>query len=423
MKTLRKFVQEFINLNLNMKGFVAYIVALPAFLLLAVWSCTMDNSEDPLTEKFATTPYVIPEAEFFPKNLNIPADNPMTYEGVELGRYLFYDGRLSGNTEKELLMSCATCHIQANGFEVGLNHPKFTDGKTFGLPTADSPQGKPTPNYMLPLTNSVYNHNGYLWNGFVNKTNTYQGSNERNVKASDEFHYNSIESLVWMSITSPHEMNSTIEKSVAAIDAIPMYKEKFKAAFGTEEVNYDRISKAIAQFVRSIVSQNSKFHKYLRNEAELTTLEKKGHDLFFSEDADCFHCHGGSVLMTTNEYFNNAKDVDFDPNDRDRHSVSGDPMDIGAYRAPSLINIELTAPYMHDGRFKSLDEIIDFYSEGLVYSDYVHPLMKNVRQKGVQLDDDEKAALKAFLLTLTDHEMIQNSQYACPPELKEWSGQ
>ena len=226
-----------------------------------------------------------------------------------------------------------------------------------------------------------------------------------------------------MSITSPHEMNSTVEKSVAAIEAIPMYKQKFKDAFGTEEVTYDRISKAIAQFVRSIVSHNSKFHKYLRQEAELTTQEKRGHDLFFSEDADCFHCHGGSVLMTTNEYFNNAKDESFETTVRDRNTVSGDPMDVGAFRAPSLINIELTAPYMHDGRFKSLDEIIDFYSEGLVYSDFVHPLMKNVREEGVQLNNEDKAALKAFLLSLTDHELIQDSQFSCPPVLKEWSGQ
>ncbi len=86
-------------------------------------------------------------------------------------------------------------------------------------------------------------------------------------------------------------------------------------------MTYDRISKAIGQFVRSIVSHNSKFHKYLRQEAELTTQEKRGHDLFFSEDADCFHCHGGSVLMTTNEYFNNAKDINFEVGDNDRHAV------------------------------------------------------------------------------------------------------
>jgi len=127
--------------------------------------------------------------------------------------------------------------------------------------------------------------------------------------------------------------------------------------------------------------------------------------------------------LRENQYFNNAKDETFNLLERDRHSITGNPMDVGAYRASSLINIELTAPYMHDGRFQSLDEIIDFYSEQLVYSEFVHPLMKNVRQKGVQLNDEDKAALKAFLLTLTDHEMIENPQYACPPELKEWSGQ
>ena len=257
----------------------------------------------------------------------------------------------------------------------------------------------------------------------MHKSNDLKGNIEGNVTSEEDFHFKNIESFVWMAITASHEMNSTVEKSVAAIDAIPMYKPKFEAAFGTEEVTYDRISKSIAQFVRSIVSHNSKFHKYLRQEAELSIQEKKGHDLFFSEDADCFHCHGGSVLMTTNQYFNNAKDVTLNSRDLDRNSITGDPMDIGAFRAPSLINIELTAPYMHDGRFKTLDEMIDFYSEGLVYSDYVHPLMKNVREKGVQLNNDDKAALKAFLLTLTDHELIQSPQYSCPPALKEWSGQ
>jgi len=407
-----------------MKRFITFGIALPAFFAFVMWACSSDNNNENLTtDTFSPTPYQIPEAKYFPKNLNIPIDNPMTVEGVELGRFLFYDGRLSGNTSKDLLMSCATCHIQENGFEVGMSHPKFINGKTFGLPSEKFPEGQPTPNYMLPLVNAVYNHNGYFWNGFIHESNDFRGNEELNIPSENDFHFKNIESVVWMSITSPHEMNSTIEKSVAAIDAIPMYKKKFKSAFGTEEVTYDRISKAIAQYVRSIVSHNSKFHKYLRQEAELTVQEKRGHDLFFSEDADCFHCHGGSVLMTTNEYFNNAKDITFDLEDRDRHSISGDAMDIGAYRAPSLINIEITAPYMHDGRFKSLDEIIGFYSEGLVYSDYVHPLMKNVRQQGVQLNDEDKDALKAFLLTLTDHELINNPQYSCPPEIKGWSGQ
>jgi len=400
-----------------MKRIISFGVALPIFVVLVIWSCGSETPENMQADTFSPTPYVIEEVAYFPKKLNIPLDNPMTVEGVDLGRYLFYDGRLSGNSEKSELMSCATCHIQENGFEVGIDHPKYKGGKTFGL------NGKPTPNNMLPIVNTVYNHNGYFWNGFINESNSVMGNEVAEVPDENAYHFRNLESVVWMSIISEHEMNSTIEKSVAAINNIPMYKEKFKAAFGTEEVTYDRISKAIAQFVRSIVSHDSKFHRYLRKEAELTTLEKRGHDLFFSEDADCFHCHGGSVLMTTNEYFNNAKDTAFDPEDRDRHSVTGDAMDVGAYRAPSLINIELTAPYMHDGRFKTLDEIIDFYSEGLVYSDFVHPLMKNVREEGVQLNDEDKAALKAFLLSLTDHEMISNPAYACPPELKQWSGQ
>lgn len=402
-----------------MKRIITFGIVLPLFIMMVIWACSVGSRDDVQISSFSPTPYMIPEAEFFPKILNIPDDNPMTMEGVELGRFLFYDGRLSGNTTKDMLMSCGTCHIQQNSFEVGLNHPKYIGGLTFGLPTEDFPEGLPTPNYMLPLINTVYNHNGYLWNGFVHESNDYPG----NTAAEGDYNYKSIESLVWMAITAPHEMNSTVERSVAAIEAVPMYNEKFKAAFGTEEVNYERISKAIAQFVRSIVAQNSKFHKYLRQEAVLSDQEKRGHDLFFSEEADCFHCHGGSILMTTNQYFNNAKDVVFNPEDRDRNSITDDPMDIGAYRAPSLINIELTAPYMHDGRFSSLDEVIDFYSEELVYSDYVHPLMKNVRQKGVQLTDEEKADLKAFLFTLTDHESIQSPQYSSPAELKEWSVQ
>ncbi len=401
---------------------IAFGMALPAFMALAIWSC---SSEDPIlpVDSFHPTPYVIPETPHFPKILNIPEDNPMTVEGVELGRYLFYDGRLSGNTSKDLLMSCATCHIQESGFAVGIDHPKYIGGKTFGLPSPEFPEGEPTPHFTLSIVNTVYNQNGYFWNGLLSESNESLGNESLGVPAETQFNFKNIESLAWLTITAPHEMNGTVERSVAAIDAVVMYKEKFKAAFGTEEVNYDRISKALAQFVRSIVSHNSNFHKSLRQEAALSPQEQKGHDLFFSEDADCFHCHGGSILMTTNEFFNNAKDATFDLEDHDRHSVTGDPMDIGAYRAPSLINVELTAPYMHDGRFKTLDEVIDFYSEGLVYSDYVHPLMKNVRQHGVQLSDEEKEALKAFLLTLTDHELIQDPQFSCPPELKDWSGQ
>lgn len=382
-------------------------------VIVAITACS--QGDDPDVEKpqiFKPTPYELLDIPYFPTELNIPDDNPMTEEGVLLGRYLFYDGRLSGRTHPDSLMSCATCHLQKNAFECGIDHPKFKGGQTFGL------TGIPTPHYMLPLFNDVYNKNGYLWNGYISENNTKLGSEAYNVPSEPQYHYKNLESLVWMMISAPHEADGNVERTVSTIANIPRYPPMFKKAFGTDDVTYDRISEAIAQFVRSIVSYRSKFHKYLRHEVELTDSEKRGHDLFFSETADCFHCHGGSVLMTTNEYFNNAKDSVF-KDAKDRYSVTGDPMDIGAYKAPSLLNIALTAPYMHDGRFKSLDEIIDFYSEGLVYSDYVHPLMKNMRQHGVQLTDDQKADLKAFLHSLTDYEMINDPQYGKPSDLSE----
>jgi cytochrome c peroxidase len=139
----------------------------------------------------------------------------------------------------------------------------------------------------------------------------------------------------------------------------------------------------------------------------------------FQKKRTVFTCHGHPGLLTSNQYYNNAKDTDF-TGERDRYSVTGFPGDKGAYRAPSLINVELNAPYMHDGRFKTLDEVIDFYSEGLVYSDHVHPLMKNVNTGGVHLTAEEKADLKAFLLTFTDNALLSDPKYSAPDDLEEW---
>ena len=134
-------------------GRVAFGVAL--FVLLFASACKPDDPE------YNPTPYEIKVPKFFPTNMNIPADNPLTVEGVELGRYLFYDGRLSGQTQPCSMMSCGTCHLQSRSFECGIDHPKFTGGKTFGL------TGIVTPHYMLPLINLVWNESGYLWSGSV----------------------------------------------------------------------------------------------------------------------------------------------------------------------------------------------------------------------------------------------------------------
>jgi cytochrome c peroxidase len=363
---------------------------------MALSGCN-DQDNIILTPVAKTTPYKIDIPFGFPSKLNIPIDNPMTVEGIELGRYLFYDGRISGHSEPELQMSCSTCHLQENAFECGINNPQFPGGKTKGV------TGIPTPHFMLPLFNQVWNNNGYLWNGSVNEDNP------------DPMRRN-IESMTYLAIIAPHEMNSDTMSAVNAIRNIEGYPELFKKAFGTDEVTIDRMGKAIAQFVRTLISANSRFDRYLRGETQLTPSEMNGYVLFVTEEgADCFHCHGGSgnPLFTTNLFYNNAKDSVFtDP--LDRFSLTGDPMMRGAYKAPSLRNIELTAPYMHDGRYKTLDEVINFYSDSLVYTPYADPLMHHLISGGTRLTVSEKADLKAFLLTLTDQEFIKNPALARP---------
>jgi cytochrome c peroxidase len=356
--------------------FLHYILIF-IILLSLISSCKKDSSDLSDTKDTKPTPYKIQIPKHFPTQIYIPEDNPMTYEGIELGRYLFYDGRLSGRNSPDSMMSCGTCHIQSYSFASG----KL---KNYGITNI------PTPHNILPLINEVWNPNTLLWSGKVHN----------------------IEELIPMGITAPHEMNTTIEKAVNAIKKNPIYPPMFKKAFGTEEINIERISKAIAQFIRTLISSNSKFDRYLRGEENLTPEETDGFAIFSSETGDCFHCHG-TVLFTTNLFYNNALDSVFNDS-RDRFSVTHDPLDIGAYKAPTLRNIELTAPYMHDGRFKTLEEVVNFYSEGLVKSPYVNPLMKKIDQNGVQLTPKQKQNLIKFLKTLTDTSFINNPKFKSP---------
>ncbi len=361
-------------------------------------SCTKTIDPEPYTP----TPYQIDIPYGFPTKLNIPQDNPMTVEGIELGRILFYDGRMSGRTHPDSLMSCATCHIQSNSFETGINHPVFTGGFTHGL------TGKPTPHVTLPLINLVWNSNGYLWNGKISENNPDQ-------------RFRNIEDLVWMGVVAEHEMAGDTNITTALIASIPGYPELFRKAFGTPDVTMNRISKAVAQFVRTLISSNSNFDKYMRGQYQLSPEELRGFVLFTTEEgADCFHCHGGfgNPLFTTNLFYNNGKDTDFsDP--LDRYGITGNPTDKGAYKATTLRNIELTGPYMHDGRFATLDEVIEFYSHDVQNSPYINPLMHHVASSGVQLTPNEKADLMAFIKTLKDEEFLTNPSFSRPANLPE----
>ena len=356
------------------------------------------------------TPYEIVIPKFFPTDIRIPADNPMTVEGIALGRYLFYDGRMSGRTSPDSLMSCGTCHLQSRAFECGIDNPKFIGGHPFGL------TGIKTPHVMLPMMNLVFNNNGYFWNGVISASNT--DPNKR-----------TLEDIVYMGVIAPHELEGDSVRTVKLIQSIPGYPELFFNAFGSKTVTFKNISRAIAQFIRTLISSNSKFDKYMRGEVALSDDELGGLGVFTTENGgDCFHCHGsgGNPLFTTNLFYNNGKQTDFTgANDdiRDRYHVTGNPMDIGAYRAPSLRNIDLTGPYMHDGRFKTLDEVLDFYSTGVVSSPYISPLMHHVSTGGVMLTPPQKVMLKAFLMSLHDDDFITNPKFAKPAKLPDGTTQ
>ena len=327
------------------------------FATLGILALTVLLSCQPQAEEgYQPTPYELPTPLFFPTINNIPEDNPMTEEGVALGEKLFSE-ELGRSSEKLAIHNCGSCHHKEYSFEGG------PDATLEHLGTEHT---------MLPLINLAWNTTGLGWKGQV-KT---------------------LEDMVYAAYTDPLEINADTTEVVQLLRQSDTYPTLFKKAFGTDEITFVMVEKAIAQYVRSLVFANSKFDRYLRGEEQLNQDEMEGYRLFITENgADCFHCHGGgsNALFTTNLLYNNGLDAALQ----------------GEFKAPTLRNIALTSPYMHDGRFTTLDEVIDFYSEGVQYSDHISPLMHHVMQGGVQLTLEEKRQLKAFLNTLTDSSLEQ----------------
>ncbi len=304
----------------------------------------------------------------------IPVNNPQTVEGIALGRKLFYDPILSANNT----LACANCHSPENAFT---DSNQFSEG-------IDGVQG--TRNSM-PLFNLAWNYDEkFFWDG-----RTF-----------------SIENQALEPVRDPIEMHNKWPSAMTDLQNHSQYPELFKNAFGTSKIDSTLVTKAIAQFVRTLISGNSRFDKHLRGEITLSSSELNGFNIFMAEDkGDCFHCHGNAnnPLWTDNIFHNNGLDATF--TDLGLGAITGDPADNGKFKSPSLRNLKFTAPYMHDGRFETLDEVINHYSEGLTNSPTIDPLMKAINNNGVQLSDNEKIDLKAFLLSLSDDEFVNNPAF------------
>ena len=304
----------------------------------------------------------------------IPSNNSLTEEGVALGRKLFFDPILSNDGTK----ACVSCHNPEKA---------FTDNKQFSTGV----NGRVGTRNSMPLFNLAWNFDErFAWDG-------------------KDF---SLESQAFEPVTNPLELNSDWKSVVQRLKDHPEYPLLFKQTFGEGPIDSVMVVKAIAQFERTLISSNSKFDRFLLGQEPLSPQEMNGLNVFMDESkGDCFHCHGSenNPLWTDNLFHNNGLDTNF--SDLGLGAVTGDSNDNGKFKTPSIRNLIYTAPYMHDGRFATLEEVIDHYSEGLKPSPTISPLMKQVNQGGVQLSDQDKADLLAFLLTLTDEEFVTNPDF------------
>ena len=223
----------------------------------------------------------------------------------------------------------------------------------------------------------------------------------------------SLENQILVTILDSTEMDETWTNFLSEIRYDNNYRNMFFEAFETLEPDSIHAAKAIAQFLRTMVSTNSKYDKFLRNEAVLSPEENAGLSSFNSlNGGDCFHCHGG-ILGTDLSFKNNG--LDEIPIDSGRGIVTRETKDNFKFKVPSIRNVEYSAPYMHDGRFNTLDEVIDFYSTGIhPNSPNIDPLIEFASQGGVQLNPKERSELKSFLLTLSDPDFINNTKFSNP---------
>lgn len=327
------------------------------------------------------TLYPFPKLTLFP-TMPVDSTNLPTLEGVALGRFLFYDPILSADST----FSCASCHQQQAAF-ADASSSQFSTGIA----------GVSMRRNTMPLFNLAW-YPAFQWDGKVA----------------------SLEEQVFHPVRAVDEMNLDWETAQKRIQNSSFYRTKFQLAFGTQKIDSVLIAKAIGQFERTLISNQSKYDQVIAGKAYFTTDEYEGFLLMNDQTkGDCLHCHttDADALGTTTKFSNNGLSPAYSPQgytDQGRAEITKNNKDIGKFKIPSLRNIAITAPYMHNGQFQTLAEVLDFYSEGVHKSYNIDSKMGLAHQGGVRLTAQEKQQIIAFLHTLTDSTFLTNPAYSNP---------
>ncbi len=314
------------------------------------------------------TPYEFQMSATFPIP-DLPRDNPLLVERVALGKKLFFDKRLSFNNAQ----ACADCHLPEKAFADARKTARGTEGK---LGTRNT----------MPLFNLAWKKE-FFWDGRAK----------------------SLREQVLQPIQNPIEMHQSLTNLCEKLRT-PAYAKSFSDAFGSPEITTEKIALALENYLFTLTSFNSKFDRVLRGEEKFTAEEQRGFELFSTEydprrgqfGADCFHCHGGP-LFQSQAFANNGSDGAFV--DIGREKITGKASDRGKFSVPSLRNIALTAPYMHDGRFRTLEDVVRHYTSGIPRSTTLDPNLAKHPDGGVPLNGTDQTALIAFMKTLTDEKL------------------
>lgn len=306
---------------------------------------------------------------YFPEMTFDTSGNPVTKNGVELGRKLFYEGRLSRNNT----ISCGFCHIQENAF----THHGHT--VSHGIDDRIGIRNAP------PVQNMAFLKR-YMWDGVIHNLN------EQPI----------------IPITNEDEMDSSMPEVVSKLSSDTKYKKLFKAAYGDETITGERVLKALSQFMATMISADSRYDRVKQGKENFSSEEAQGMSLFQQK---CASCHSGE-LFTDESFRNTGMYYNTQFKDAGRYRVTLDQSDWMKFRVPSLRNVEYTAPYMHDGRFYTLDAVLNFYSDNVEDNANLDPQLKQNGHLGIAMTTQEKQLIIAFLKTLSDKDFISNPKFA-----------